>query len=172
MQRTRLLGLGVVLLGAACGCSSDDAPGSTIEQAGGGAGSGGQAGSLSLGLPGGGAGSGGAGGGVSGGTADGGSGGSFAFGGSSLGGGTSQAGSNTGTGGSKPGGMCMRATGSDADCTDFYAFDPELPDDPAKPQAYSCPDRSAYSTLNSAHAGKCASVTFVSGANTGACCPP
>ena len=173
MQRTWLLGLGAVLLGAAGGCSSADGPGSTVGQTGGGAGSGGQAGSVSLGLPGSGAGNGGGGaGGVSGGPANGGTGGSFAFGGSSFGGGTSQAGSNTGTGGSKPGGMCMRATGSDAECADFYAFDPEFPEDPAKPQAYSCPDRSAYSTLNGAHAGKCANVTFVAGANTGACCPP
>jgi hypothetical protein len=176
MQRTWLLGFGAVLLGAACGCSSDEGPGSTInEQMSGGAGSGGQAGSLSLGLPGSGAGSGGGGGvgGANGGTANGGgSGGSFAFGGSSLGGGTSQAGSNTGTGGNKPGGMCMRATASDAECADFYAFDPEFPEDPAKPHAYACPDRSAYSTLNGAHAGKCASVSFVTGANTGACCPP
>jgi hypothetical protein len=65
--------------------------------------------------------------------------------------------------------MCMRATGSDADCADFYPADE---DGPAKPQAYSCPDRSTYSTLNTAHAGKCASVSFVTGANTGACCPP
>ena len=50
MRRTWLLGLGVVLLGAACGCSSDDGPGSTIGQTGGGAGggSGGQAGTLSF----------------------------------------------------------------------------------------------------------------------------
>jgi hypothetical protein len=173
MKRTWLLGLGAVLLGTACGCSSEEAPGSTIGQIGGGAGSGGQAGSLSLALPGGGAGSGGGGaGGANGASENGGSAGSFTVGGSSLGGGTGQAGSNTGTGGSKPGGMCMRATGSDADCADFYAFDPEFPEDPAKPQAYSCPDRSAYSTLNGAHGGKCANATFVTGANTGACCPP
>jgi hypothetical protein len=172
MRRTWLLGLGVMLVGAASGCSNDEGPGSTIGQTSGGAGSGGQAGSLSLGLPGSGAGSGGGGGvgGVGGGSS--GSAGTFTLGGSSLGGGTSQAGSNTGTGGSKPGGMCMRATGSDADCADFYAFDPEFPEDPAKPHAYSCPDRSAYSTLNGAHGGKCASVSFVAGANTGACCPP
>ena len=169
MRRTWLLGLGVVLVGAACGCSSDDGPGSTIGQMSGGAGGGGQAGSLSLGLPGSGAGSGGVGGVGGVGGANGGSAGSFTFGGSSAGGSTSQAGSNTGTGGSKPGGMCMRAAGSDADCADFYPAEGE---DPAKPQAYSCPDRSSYSTLNGAHAGKCASVSFVTGANTGACCPP
>ena len=171
MRRTLLLGLGVLLLGAACGCSSDDGPGSTIGQTSGGAsgGSGGQAGTLTFTEFRAGAGSGGVGGVGGVGGASGGSAGSLTFGGSSLGGGTSQAGSNTGAGGSKPGGMCMRATGSDADCADFYPADE---DGPAKPQAYSCPDRSAYSTLNAAHAGKCASVSFVAGANTGACCPP
>ena len=174
MQRTWLLGMGTVLVGVACGCSSDEAPGSTIGQTGDEAGSGGQAGSLSLGLPGSGAGSGGGGGvgGANGGNANGGRAGGSAIGGSPTGGNTSQAGSHTGTGGSKPGGMCMRATGSDGECADFYAFDPEFPEDPARPHAYSCPDRSAYSALNSAHASKCASVNFVTGANTGACCPP
>jgi hypothetical protein len=173
MRRTWLLGLGVVLLGGACGCSSDDGPGSTIGQmSGGGGGSGGQAGTLSFTEFQAGAGSGGVGGVGGVGGANGGSSGSFTFGGASLGGSTSQAGSNTGTGGSKPGGMCMRATGSDGSCSELYSFDPEFPEDPARPQAYSCPDRSAYSTLNAAHAGKCANVTFVTGANTGACCPP
>jgi|GEM_PF-5013173 len=170
MRRTWLLGLGVVLLGAAGGCSSDDGPGSTIGQTSAGTGgSGGQAGTLSfVEFPMGGGGSGG-GGGAGGGGGTGGAAGSATVGGSSLGGGTSQAGSSSSTGGSKPGGMCMRATGSDADCADFYPADE---DGPAKPQAYSCPDRSAYTTLNGAHGGKCASVSFVTGANTGACCPP
>jgi hypothetical protein len=160
----------MVLAGAACGCSSDDGPGSTIGQTkgGGGNGGGGQAGTLSFTEFPAGAGSGGGGAGGVGG-ASGGSAGSLNFGGSSLGGGTSQAGATSGTAGSQSGGVCMRATGSDGDCLDFYPADGE---DAAKPQAYSCPDRSAYSTLNGAHAGKCASVTFVTGANTGACCPP
>jgi hypothetical protein len=65
--------------------------------------------------------------------------------------------------------MCKRATGSDADCADFY---PAEGDDPARPQAYACDDTGAYLTLNSAHASKCASVSFVAGAKYGACCPP
>jgi len=181
MGRTLLVGLGVALVGAVAACSGGDtSPGSKVGQTSGGGGSGGQAGSLSLGLPGAGAGSGGGGaGGASGGTfsgnasggSGGGSAGSFAFGGFSLGGGTNQAGSSS-SGGSKPGGMCMRAMGSDADCADFYPFDPEFPDDPAKPQAYACDDSSAYISLNGAHGNKCGSVNFVAGAKYGACCPP
>lgn len=82
----------------------------------------------------------------------------------------SQAGSsNGGTGGSKPVGVCKRSAGSDADCLDFY---PAEPPDPAKAQAFACDDTGAYLTLNTAHAGKCASVNFVTGAKYGACCPP
>jgi hypothetical protein len=176
MRKVTLLGVAAVLISAAAGCSSDDTgTGSKIGQTsgGGGGGSGGQAGSLSLGLPGSGAGSGGGGaGGASGGSAGGFAFGGFTVGGSSAGGVPSQAGSNSGSGGSKPAGMCMRATGSDAACSDFYAFDPEFPDDPARPQAYACDDTGAYLTLNGAHAGKCASVNFVTGAKYGACCPP
>ena len=161
----------MALIGAVGACSGGDtAPGSKIGQTSGGGGSGGQAGSLSLGLPGAGAGSGGGGAGGASAGAGGGSAGGFALGGSSLGGGTNQAGSSS-SGGSKPASMCMRATGSDADCADFYAFDPEFPDDPAKPQAYACDDSSAYISLNGAHGGKCGSVNFVAGAKYGACCP-
>lgn len=69
-------------------------------------------------------------------------------------------------------GTCKRATGSDADCADFYPADPELPEDPARSQAYACDDTSAYLALNQAHASECASVNFVAGAKYGACCPP
>jgi hypothetical protein len=169
MRKVTLLGVPAILISAAFGCSSNDTgTGSTIGQTSGGGGSGGQAGSLSLGLPGGGAGSGGGGaGGASGGSAGG-----FMLGGSSAGGALNQAGSSPGSGGSKPAGMCMRATGSDAACADFYAFDPEFPDEPARPQAYACDDPGVFLTLNGAHAGKCASVNFVAGAKYGGCCPP
>jgi hypothetical protein len=92
--------------------------------------------------------------------------------GTSTGGMTNHAGSSAGgsggSGGSKPSGTCKRSAGSDADCADFYPAE----DGPAKSQAYACDDTSAFTTLNSAHASKCASVNFVSGAKYGACCPP
>jgi hypothetical protein len=90
--------------------------------------------------------------------------------GSPAGGSPSHAGSG-GSGGSKPAGTCKRATASDADCADFFAYDPEFPEDPARPQAYTCDDASAYLALNQAHADDCASVNFVTGAKYGACCP-
>lgn len=171
MRQAMLLGVGVMFVSAALGCSDDQGPGSEIGQTkGGSAGSGGQAGSLSLGLTGGAAGNGGGGaGGMSGGTSAG-----TATAGSPAGGVTNHAGSSSlggggGSGGSKPAGTCKRATGSDADCADFY---PAEGDDPARPQAYACDDTSAYVTLNGAHAGKCANVSFVAGAKYGACCPP
>lgn len=174
MRQATWLGVGMLLVSAALGCSDDADPSSEIGQAkGGSGGSGGQAGSLSLALPGGAAGNGGGGaGGMSGSTFAG-----TATGGSPAGGvanhaGSSSLGGSTGTGGSKPGSTCKRTTGSDANCADFYAFDPEFPDDPARPQAYACDDTSAYVTLNGAHGGKCASVNFVTGAKYGACCPP
>lgn len=172
MRQATLMGVGLVLVTAAFGCGDDTGTGSEIGQTkGGSAGSGGQAGSLSLGLPGSGAGSGGGGG--AGGTT-GGTGAGTASGGSSAGGVTTQAGTSSGggSGGSQPAGTCKRATGSDPDCADFYAFDPEFPEDPARPQAYACDDTGAYLTLNRAHGSKCASVNFVAGAKYGACCPP
>jgi hypothetical protein len=176
MRQATLMGVGVMLMSAAFGCSDDTATGSEIGHTkGGSAGSGGQAGSLSLELPGAGAGSGGGGaGGASGGTTGGGTSGGTTAAGSPVGGMTSHAGSSSGSGsgGSKPAGTCKRAAGNDADCADFYPFDPEFPADPARPQAYACDDTGAYITLNSAHASKCASVSFVAGAKYGACCPP
>jgi hypothetical protein len=170
MQRRSWLGVGLILVGVTSGCSGDDpGPGSKVTQAkGGSGGSGGEAGSLSLGLPGGGGGAGGASGGGAGG-ASGASGSSHA--GASAGGVTNQAGTSSagGSGGAKPAGTCKRASGSDADCADFY---PAEPPDPARPQAYACDDSGAYLTLNGAHDGQCASVSFVTGAKYGACCPP
>jgi hypothetical protein len=159
-------------LSAALGCSEDKGPGSEIGQPqGGSAGSGGESGSLSLGLGGGGAGSGGGGGtaGTTGGTTAG-----TATGGATTGGAVSHAGSTSGggSGGSTATGTCKRATGSDAECADFYPFDPEFPDDPARPQAYACDDVIAYLALNNAHNKDCANVSFVAGAKSGACCPP
>jgi hypothetical protein len=82
----------------------------------------------------------------------------------------SHGGSNAGgSGGTKPAGMCKRSASSDADCSDFYPGDAE---EPARPQAYACDDTGAASTLSGAHGGKCASVSFVSGAKYGMCCPP
>lgn len=166
--------MAVMLVSAAFGCSDDTGTGSEIGQTkGGSAGSSGEAGALSLGLPGSGAGGGG---GVAGGTPNttGGSAAGTPSGGSPAGGVASHAGSSSvgGSGGSKPAGMCKRAAGSDADCADFYPFDPEFPDDPARPQAYACDDTGAYLSLNGAHANKCANVSFVTGAKYGACCPP
>ncbi len=169
MQKLTWLGVGTVLLSALYGCSSgDSAPGSRISQAkGGSGGTGAEAGSLSLGISGGGTGGSGTGGD---GNASGGSSGGVTLGGTSAGGVTSHAGSSTGgTGGTKPTTTCKRAAGSDADCADFY---PAAAGEPARPQAYSCTDTGAYLTLNTAHGSKCASVSFVTGAKYGACCPP
>ena len=168
MQRGTLFGVGAVLVGALCGCSGDDtAPGSKISQPkGGSGGAGGEAGSLSLGISGGGTGGGGAGGT---GGASGGSSGGVTQGGSPAGGASHAGSSSGGSGGTKPMGMCKRAAGSDADCKDFY---PAEDGEPARPQAYACDDTGAYLTLNGAHAGKCASVSFVTGTKYGACCPP
>ncbi len=175
MQRGTLFGVGAVLVSALCGCSGDDtAPGSKIAQPrGGSGGAGGESGSLSLGISGGGTGGGGAGGtGGAGGATHGGAGGAggASGGGAPAGGTASHAGSSSGgSGGTKPVGMCKRAAASDADCKDFYpGGDGEL----TLPQAYACDDTGAYLTLNSAHASKCASVSFVTGAKYGACCPP
>jgi hypothetical protein len=170
MRGRTLLGAGVILIGAACGCSGDDtAPGSAVGKSiAGSGGSGGTAGSLSLGceaLGGGCAGMGGvggAGGAMQGGTTSGGGATSHAGAGGSSTGGSSTIG-GSGAGGSKPAGMCKRASGSDADCADFYAD---------KPQAYACDDAGAYAALNGAHDILCASVSFVTGSRYGACCPP
>ena len=174
MRRATLFGVGAVLVSALCDCSGDDpAPGSKISQSkAGSGGTGGEAGSLNLGISGGGTGGGGAGGT---GGASGGSSGGETQGGTPAGGTASHAGSsNGGSGGTKPMGMCKRATATDADCLDFYPATPATEDEPAqaaKSQAYSCDDPAAYITLNGKHAGKCANVNFVAGAKYGACCP-
>ncbi len=171
MQRLTWLGVGTVLVSALCGCSGDDpAPGSTISHPkGGSGGTGGEAGSLSLGISGGGAAGGGTGGMSGAGGASSGSGG-VEHAGTSAGGAVSHSGSSSGgSGGSKPAGMCKRAASGDADCADFY---PAEPPDPARPQAYACDDTGAFRTLNAAHGSKCASVNFVPGSKYGACCPP
>jgi hypothetical protein len=169
MRRRTLCGVAAILVGAACGCSGNDtAPGSAIGKSNGGSGGGGgTAGSLSLDcetLGGGCAGMGGVGGGVGGAAQGGVSGGgttSHAGSGGSSSGGSSSGGS--GVGGSKPAGTCKRASGSDADCGEFYE---------GKPQAYTCDDAGAYAALNGAHGSNCAGVNFVAGSKYGACCPP
>jgi hypothetical protein len=167
MRGRTLFGVGAMLISAVCGCSGDDdAPGSAVGKSkGGSGGSGGTAGSLSLdceALGGGCAGMGGAGGAAQGG-ASGGGGAANQAGTTSGGTGGSSTIGGSGTGGTKPAGTCKRASGSDADCADFYED---------KPQAYTCDDAGAYVALNGAHASNCASVTFVTGSKYGACCPP
>lgn len=162
MRRQTLFGVGVTFLSALGACNNyDTSPGSKVGQTKGGAGgSGGEAGTLSLGF--GAAGSGGGGsGGMAGNVASGGT-----QAGASTGGVTNHAGTSGsgGSGGSAPAGTCKRVPASDADCTDFE----ETPS-----QAYACDDTSAYLTLNGMHASKCANVQgVVAGAKVGACCPP
>ena len=164
MRRQTLLGLGAIVTIAAYGCGNDDpAPGSTIVAAmAGTAGVGGQAGSLDLGL---GSGKGGGGAGGAAGTAGsaGTAGGGAALGGAPAAGAANHAGSGSSVGGSKPAGTCTRAPASDADCADF---------EPTAPQAWSCTDRAAFSTLNSRHGKECLSGNFVPGSPAGGCCPP
>ena len=159
--------VGVVLLSALGACNSyDTSPGSEVGKTKGGAGgTGGEAGTLSLGLGAGGSGGGGAGGTSGAGGSSSGSGGAQA--GSSAGGVANHAGTNSGgggAGGSAPASMCTRAPASDAACTDFV----ETPS-----QAYACSDTSAYFTLNGMHASMCTNTQgVVAGAKVGACCPP
>jgi hypothetical protein len=165
-MRRLLVGVGAIWIGATCGCSGDEpAPGSTIGQSANDGGKAGFADSISLGDDGGSAGTGGGGSGGSGGLTTGGTGAmpqaGLSTGAAASGGTPSQAGA--GSGGSKPAGTCKRQPASDADCADFYED---------KPQAYACDDISAASTLNQSHAAQCGSVTFVSGAKYGECCPP
>jgi hypothetical protein len=165
-MRRLLVGAGAVCwVGGLVGCGNDDpAPGSKIGQSQGSSGTGGAAGSLSLGTDGGGAGGGGAGGGGAGAGGVGGAAVGGAQAGYAAGGMGAQAGSSSGgSGGSKPVGSCQRAASSDADCADFYED---------KPQAYACDDVSAASQLNQMYGAQCASVSFVQGAKYGECCPP